>query len=186
MSEDSPEDVLKFLDRVSRENDLPFLLVGGNAVNAHYYLRTTYDVDIAIREEDHSRWEMRMREQGYELFFGTTAFSRYRLKAQREHIPVDLMILTSETFLKLNAAAVTRPMGTISVHVPSAIHLIAMKLHALKQPHRMDNSNDLNDVISLIDKLELDVHSPEFSAIFEKYAEPELREQILARVRRRS
>lgn len=186
MSEDSPEDVLKFLDRISRENNLPYLLVGGNAVNAHYYLRTTYDVDIAVEEKDHSTWELHLREQGYELFFGTSAFSRYRLKGQQQHIPIDLMILTAETFLKLNTAAVTRPLGTIRVHVPCALHLIAMKLHALRQPHRLENSNDLNDVVSLINKLELDVQSPEFSAILEKHAEPELREQILTRARGRT
>jgi hypothetical protein len=35
---------------------LEAVLVGGNAVNLHAYSRTTFDVDLLVREADAERW----------------------------------------------------------------------------------------------------------------------------------
>lgn len=175
----SPEDVLVALDTMAKAEGLSYLLVGGNAVNAHHYLRTTYDVDLAIRETDKAQWDRQMRNLGYEVFFGTPAFSRYRQKADKQSVPVDLMILDESTYTKLKTKSQERVLAGRDYPVPDVLHVIAMKLHALRQPHREANTNDLNDVISLIKKLKIDVQSEDFITIFERYGTPEIQAKIL-------
>ena len=44
---------------------LESVLVGGNAVNLHAYFRTTFDVDLLIREKDLERWLAFFQQRGY-------------------------------------------------------------------------------------------------------------------------
>jgi hypothetical protein len=179
----SAEDVLILLDDLSHANHLPYLLVGGNAVNAHYYLRTTFDIDIAIPESDKMKWRQLLENAGYEMFFGTPAFNRYRLPNMEIQIPLDLMLLANATFQKMADASEMKPLLNRNVHVPNVMHVLAMKLHALQQPHRMEKSNDFNDVIALILSSNLDRNSDEWNDVVSKYANEETRQKIDAHFR---
>ena len=53
-----------------------------------------------------------------------------------------------------------------------------MKLHALRNPQRVEKGIDLLDVRHLISTAELDVTSPEFIAILERYASEPIRRAI--------
>jgi hypothetical protein len=61
----------------------------------------------------------------------------------------------------------------------SKLHLIAMKLHALRSPECFENGVDLQDVKYLIKTAKIDISSKEFTDIAERYATDAMRIKIL-------
>ena len=55
---------------------LESVLVGGNAVNLYAYRRTTFDVDLLVRETDSGRWLTFFEQRGYRIFHRTANFIR--------------------------------------------------------------------------------------------------------------
>jgi hypothetical protein len=53
---------------------LESVLVGGNAVNLHAYLRTTFDVHLLVRESESERWLSFFEQHGYIVFHQTRRF----------------------------------------------------------------------------------------------------------------
>ena len=130
------------------EEGLDAVLVGGNAVNLHGYSRATFDVDLLVPEEQAERWLAFFSRHGYGVFHRTTNFIRARLVDDPAGaLPVDLMLADAETFLKIQQASSPAEVGHgLTLPIPSALHLIAMKLHALRSPHRLAHGLDLQDV----------------------------------------
>lgn len=170
--------------RVSEAESLSFLIVGGNAVNAYGYQRTTFDIDVAVPDDQARSWRRQLESMGYEMFFGTEAFQRFRGRRESPLFPVDLMLLNADTFRKLEDGSVTKTVGDARLPVPAPLHLIAMKLHALRQPARAEQGKDFPDVIGLIETLGIDVHGDEFQTILAKYANESTRDELLRRLDR--
>ncbi|GAB4253322.1 MAG: hypothetical protein OHK005_20570 [Candidatus Methylacidiphilales bacterium] len=85
---ETPQETLfDALARISGRHNLPFLLVGGHAVNAYGYLRTTYDSDLAIPDGHTDVWQRELEAMGYEMFFRTDAFLRFRGKTNPAWVP---------------------------------------------------------------------------------------------------
>ncbi len=159
---------------------LEAVLVGGNAVNLHAYLRTTFDVDLLVREEDAGRWLTFFQARGYAISRRTDNFIRLRFAADpAAALPLDLMLANEDTFRKIRAESQRCEIGQdIALAIPSPLHLVAMKLHALRNPLRVEKGIDLLDVRHLIRTAKLDVSSPEFIAILEHYASEPIRRTI--------
>jgi hypothetical protein len=165
------ENIFSALLALSKENVRPFFLVGGNAVNAHGYLRTTFDIDVAVSDVDAPFWSKSLEAMGYQMFFATDAFQRFRGTGTSGLFPLDLMLLAVDTFQKMHNAAVLRKVGGLQLPVASPLHLAAMKFHALRQPQRAADGKDLQDIIGLIRGGFIDVQSPDFQVILNKYAD---------------
>ena len=108
------------------------MLIEVTLVNLHAYLRTTFDVDLLVREGDAERW-LSFAERGHAIFTAPPISSAFALPSTRlQALPVDLMLADSATYRKIRSeshAAAT--LGIISRwQSPSPLHLIAMKLHA--------------------------------------------------------
>ena len=127
---------------------LESVLVGGNAVNLHAYFRTTFDVDLLVREGDSERWLSFFKQRGYAIFHRTPNFIRLRFAADPAGaLPVDLMLADEQTFRAIQQESRRCDIGNgLSLVIPSPLHLIAMKLHALPSPQRFDDGVDLQDV----------------------------------------
>lgn len=177
-----PQSLFEHVERISRERSLTFLLVGGNAINAHGYLRTTYDVDLAVPDDQAAAWRAELEALGYEMYFGTDAFQRFKSGNPQPLFPVDLMFLTPETCDKLLQAASLEPVGSVSLPVPHPLHLIAMKLHALRQPARAADGKDLQDIVGLIRQKQIDVRSEQFQDILSRYAKSETKDELFRRL----
>lgn len=151
---------------------LETVLVGGNAVNLHSYYRTTFDVDLLVRETDSDRWLGYFQGHGYRPFHRTANFIRLRfVAAPAEALPVDLMLADAQTFATIQGSSRRCDIGNgLSLSIPSPLHLIAMKLHALRSPARFENGVDLQDVKYLIKAAKIDTSSKEFTDIAERYA----------------
>jgi hypothetical protein len=160
---------------------LEAVLVGGNAVNLHSYFRTTFDVDLLVRETDCERWLSYFRERGYTPIHRTANFIRLRFAADPTGaLPVDLMLADAHTFATVKGASQRCDIGNgLSLAIPSVLHLIAMKLHALRSPLRCNNGVDLQDVKYLIKKAKIDTSGKEFTDIAERYATDAVRTRIL-------
>ena len=160
---------------------LEAVLVGGNAVNLHSYFRTTFDVDLLIRETDSERWLSYFKQHGYAPFHRTANFIRLRFVANpAEALPVDLMLADAQTFATIQGESRRCDIGNgLSLAIPSALHLIAMKLHALRSPARFEHGIDLQDVKYLIKTAKIDTASKEFTDIAERYATDAIRIRIL-------
>ena len=162
------------------EQGLEAVLVGGNAVNLHAYSRTTFDLDLLVPEEQAEQWIAFFRAHGYEVFHRTHNFIRVRLASDPAGaLPVDLMLADAQTFARIRQASSSAQIGHgRTLRIPSALHLIAMKLHALRSPHRLAHGVDLQDVAHLIRTAKIDVAGREFTTVMEQYGSDEIRERV--------
>jgi len=169
------------LAATAEKKGLKSVLVGGNAVNLYGYHRTTFDVDLLVREKDSAKWVSFFERHGYKIFQQTSNFTRLNFADDPAGaLPVDLMLADDDTFRKIHAESRYREIGKdIRLAIPSPLHLVAMKLHALKSPPRLEQGLDLQDVIHLIKSAKIDIHGREFREIAERYATEAIRGKIL-------
>ena len=128
---------------------MPFLLIGGHAVNVYGVQRQTGDIDLIVTFSQRKALEDLFLKIRYQSDQSDTRFIRYRPDTIAAW-PIDLMLVDDETFSKLYSESRVTDLGVIEVKVVSPRHLIALKLHALKvyQEHRY--AKDYNDVIQLL------------------------------------
>lgn len=155
--------VFKLVSSEFNQAGVPFLLVGGFAVNAHQVSRSTRDIDFLIAEEDYPkvlplREDVCARLKSDELFF----------------IDVDILFVDRETLDEMLKEAKEVAVRGEKFKVPSLGHLIAMKLHALKNSEGEREYKDLLDIMELIHKNRVDIDSDKFRDLFLKYGTEEL------------
>jgi hypothetical protein len=160
---------------------LPFLVIGGNAVIAYGYPRTTSDLDLLVREDQRRAWDDLLTSLGYVPHQIMKAFHMYN-PAQRGEPPVDLMLVDEGTFGKLTAGRGTSVLDETEIFLPKLSHLLALKLHALRQggAHRFDR--DMSDVVTLVQINRVNLADPEYMEILNRYATPTVHAEILRRL----
>jgi hypothetical protein len=169
--------VLEILAALPAGDKPSFLLIGGHAVNLYGYSRTTHDVDLLVSRSGREQMKSVLLAAGYSIFREEGAFIQMTPASEADW-PVDFMVVTDETFLKLAAASREKMIGEVTVRVPSVEHLIALKLHVLKQglPHR--TIKDFCDVQGLVEQNAVDLNSSEMRGIFERYGNEDLYHRI--------
>ena len=176
-----PADVSFFatIEVETRQRRLPFLVIGGHAVNLYGFARETADLDFLVCSDDRSSWMSLFADLGYHVFSDAPNF--VQLASDKSAAwPVDLMFVQSATFKPmLDGSRVVEFYGTAS-RIPTLEHLIALKLHALKntRPHRF--LKDFLDVENLVRINHLEIKSENIRRLFEKYATMELYEKMSA------
>ena len=172
-------DVFQRLQQRANAAGLDFLLIGGHAVNAYGYARTTIDVDILARERQRPEWKAALASQGYLLIHETPAFAQFDPPTTVE-MNLDLMFVDEATFGKLSSERQMLPVGSALLPVPSILHLIALKLHATRTASRATEGKDFHDVVNLIRTHRIDVANAPFREILTRHA-PEYIERRLLR-----
>src|SRR4051812_17539964 len=119
-----------FIALANKEPALRFLVIGGYAVAAHGHTRTTFDVDFLVLNENRQAWIERLTASGLSKTAETNAFAQF---SQKEGDGFDLMFVNTPTFEQMWDASEERSFCGAVARVPSVDHLIALKLHALKQ-----------------------------------------------------
>jgi predicted nucleotidyltransferase len=160
--------IIEILCRARSVPERDFLIIGGHAIGAHGYSRQTIDLDILIPKSQKNYWKELLLEKGYEVHSEREAFAQFNHPI-REMWPVDFMLVNENTFSGMYEEAVKGVLHGMEVKYPSLFHLIALKLHVIKQgmPHR--ELKDLNDVVQLVLANGIDVKSAEFKQLCEKY-----------------
>jgi hypothetical protein len=161
------------IDAETRRQNLQFLVVGGLAVNLHGYSRDTADLDLLICGDQREQWLDLFSRLGFVVYNDGGNFIQL---ASQEHAawPVDLMLVQGKTFAPMFAASRQVDLyGTLS-RIPSLEHLIALKLHALKNGRADRFLKDFLDVENLIRINRLDMKSENIRQLFVKYGTMEL------------
>jgi predicted nucleotidyltransferase len=161
----------------SRQTGFPFLVIGGHAVIYYGYARNTGDLDLLVRRKDTAIWKTAISELGYSLYCEHQNFLQFTPPTHSP--PIDLMLVHEQTFDGLFALSKEASLYGTKARVPSLEHLIALKLHVLKQGLAHRTLSDLNDVIYLVNMNKLDIGSEKWKLLFAKYGNLDLYEKVL-------
>ena len=144
------------------------IVIGGQAMQSYGMDRMTYDADCAILRSDEPQLRVALARFGYVAEEPRSAFFRYRHLARLRPV-VDAMLTDASTFSKLLADSRLVTINDSIVRVPAPLHLVAMKLHALKQqPDRA--YKDWPDICHLLETQRAEWNSEELKALAMRYA----------------
>jgi hypothetical protein len=166
-----------FIRLGQKDPELRFLVIGGYAVAAYGHTRPTFDVDFLAHRGERASWHQRIINAGLNLLGETEAFSQFTQTPAGDSL--DLMFVDVPTFEQFWAASEERPFGASKARVPSLDHLLALKLHALKQGLPQRTSKDAQDVELLIRRNGIDLKKPNYESLFLKYGNREIYETFL-------
>lgn len=93
------------------------------------------------------------------------------------------MLVTGVTFSKLYAERRLLDFGGTLLPVPKPLNLIALKLHAMRNPARFKKGKDLPDILNLISVCQIDAGSPQFLEVLSRYASDETRSLLASHLR---
>ncbi|MDB6031074.1 MAG: hypothetical protein JWM16_1412 [Verrucomicrobiales bacterium] len=170
--------LLEELKQAAEHRNLQFLVIGGFAVNLHGYSRRTFDLDILVPRESVREWKTVLASLGYSIDLETGNFLQCSPSSARGWA-VDLMIVNQETFQKMYPTSLKGRVEGAEVCYPTLNHLLALKLHVLKQSLLHRFSKDLDDVVILVEVNKVDVLSDEFKQLCERYGNSAVYEQIV-------
>ncbi len=173
-------EVLRSISLYVEDKDMPFVLIGGHAVNYYGISRQTGDIDLLVRLSDKDKWHNLLLKLNYKDSQNDNVFARYR--AELGTWPIDLMYIDNNTFEKIYDDAKKGNIDLAEVQVISPEHLIMLKLHALKRflPERF--SKDYTDLISLLKADKVKISKSELQELCIKYATLELYYKIITEV----
>lgn len=148
----------------------PLLVIGGHALGVYGVSRQTLDVDCLIAAEDRSLLDDFLREGDFSLLGSTENFARYTPKSPL--LPeVDVLFVDETTFAKLLPAAVPLSLHTEGLRVPALAHLIALKLHAIRN-NPLREARDLGDIAELLRANPESVSQTELAALCDQFGTP--------------
>jgi predicted nucleotidyltransferase len=158
---------------------VPFLLIGGHAVNHYGYTRATMDVDFMITTDDVASVREVMKSEGFtNISAGDTVifFSMPGSALRVDFLPVD-----HETLEQLLSGSVDVQYGGVALKVPSLNDLLAMKLFALKTGNPLRKDRDFADIVQLVFLNNLDEETP-LKILCENFATEAIYQKIRTRI----
>ncbi len=170
---------IRDISRTAGKAGLPFLVIGGYAVFAHGYVRTTDDLDLVVQRGRRAEWQKLMGDLGMSVKHDASTFLQFDPKDPAS-MDVDLMFVSGTVFNQLNQAALEAELEGLQVRVVSLLHLIALKCHALQHSKAMRRLKDMDDLIQLVLIHQLDLNQPELQATILKHGNPEIYEKLRA------
>lgn len=156
---------LTTISNLIEEKNLPALMIGGHAVTALGHPRATFDLDLLIPRSAAGQWKTELLNLRYRAFAESRNFHQFEAPPELPLPPVDLMLVDDEVF----EALVLTKTDSKPIATPGVVALIALKLHAIKQPSRTDVEKDWSDVLALVRAHQLSLDDPDFSATVLKH-----------------
>jgi hypothetical protein len=150
-----------------------YAVVGAFALHAYGLARATLDLDLATESAAQSKLVAFLESLGYETLYRSAGYSNH-VHALPELGRLDFVYVESETARVLFSGGTTLELGEHRVPVPRPEHLVAMKVHAMKNdPSRtLREMADIQFLLSLpsIDEAEVRAYF-EQSGLRERYLE---------------
>lgn len=166
------------LDRKAATQGLRFLVIGGHAVITHGFQRGTEDADVLVSKTDRAAWIELVSSLGYQLIRDADTFLQFESSAPSQW-DLDLMMVPADVFERLLASAKPAMLEGAPVIVPSLEHLLALKVHAMKNSKGLRVLKDMTDVAQLLSVNRIDPNSAWLRALFEKHGDVELYERVI-------
>ena len=171
------QETLRRIVEAATSGNLPFLLIGGNAVILFGFARSTIDIDLLVPTRLRSAWLDLMRRLGFRFYHGTGAFAQFEPE-EKTTSSVDLMFVDDHTWSRLSAAPVMRSLAGLDVRLPRPEHLVALKLHAAKAPDRTRPEADWEDIRQIVRICRLNLDNAEFREIVLRYGGEEAIQRV--------
>jgi predicted nucleotidyltransferase len=168
------------IQKISKQAEdvgIPFLVIGGYAVLAHGYTRTTDDLDLIVQSGQRAEWSKLLNDFGMVVKNDAATFLQFDPKNEAS-MEVDLMFVSEGVFEQLNQTAVKATVEGVPVRVVSLHHLIALKCHSFQHSKSMRRLKDMDDLVQLILVNRLDLNEPELRAIIVKHGNVETYEKL--------
>jgi len=160
------------------EAGLPFLVIGGYAVMAHGFIRSTEDLDLLVRRSERGKWRELLERIEMPLHHDGGTFLQFKAPPWGK-LRVDLMIVADDVFNRMQLAAERAKFEGTEIGVVSLIQLIALKCHAvINADKRLRVVKDTDDLIHLIQLNGLDLRDSELRAIILKHGNQELYDKL--------
>ena len=169
--------VFDLIAHVAQETGARLILIGGFAINAYGVARNTLDVDFLISEADYQKLKGPLLAQGYEETVRTEVFVKQTHK-DRGAMPIDLLFVDPNTFEMIWRGGGETTISGHKFKTPSLLHLIALKLHAIKKGSKDRFWKDLPDIINLVVANRMDVSSSNFVEICRKFGPEGIHQKI--------
>lgn len=168
---------LETITTKAREKGLRFLVIGGYAVMAHGFARSTYDLDLLVRSDEQEQWSQLLKEAGASVHSAGKSFIQFQ---PSEAFPetIDLMLVNDQTFEQLWNESIIPTEAYGQTRFVSLNHLIALKCHAIKHGHAGRVEKDVDDVLELVKINKVDVTAENFRQLILKHGPPELYDKI--------
>lgn len=172
-------EILRTIKVYADEKEMPFLVIGGHAVNAWGVSRYTGDLDLMVPLDDEPKWLHLFQILRYEAGQSDDRFARFRARSL-DNWPIDLMYVNQSTFSSIYGDANLQEFGEVEVPVASVKHLVFLKIHALKhfQEHRY--AKDYSDLVALLNLKDGILSREELKQACLKYADLKLFEKLAA------
>jgi predicted nucleotidyltransferase len=165
------------LESETRTRNLQFLVIGGLAINFYGYSRETADLDLLICSIQRSQWLDLFSRLDFTVYHDGGSFIQLS-STQQAAWPVDLMLVRERTFQPMFAASREVDLYGTRARVPSLEHLLALKIHSLKNTRLHRFLKDFLDVENLVRINKLDIKSENLRQLFLKYGTVELYEKV--------
>ncbi len=156
---------LTTISKLIEEKNLPALMIGGHAVTALGHPRATFDLDLLIPRSSSEKWRKELLGLRYWIFAESPNFHQYESTPELPLPPVDLMLVDDEIFAILELTK----SDTAPISTPGVVAMIALKLHAIRQPTRSEVEKDWADVLALVEAHQLSLDEPDFFATVLKH-----------------
>lgn len=166
----------------SKKAAVPCVLIGGFAINFYKVTRNTLDIDFLITEGDLAKVKDALCAAGYAEEFATNVAVRFSNKT--DALDIDFMIVDDLTRKKIIKDGKSAEIVGEKLIIPSIYHLIALKLHAIKNNKKSRVWKDLPDIIRLIEMNNIDCKDKAFKDICLKYGDDETYQIILKNCRK--
>ena len=151
-------------------------MIGGFALNAYHVSRQTADVDFLIQKKDYATVLTLLEKEGFSQDYAMDNFAR--LRGDRNYLmDIDFMFVDASTFGKIKNDAETFTIARNTFEIPSLLHLIALKLHSIKNNPKRE-LKDLPDIINLVMTNKVNLSDKSFKAMCLKYGSETLYRKI--------
>jgi hypothetical protein len=161
--------------------ELPFFVIGGYAVMAHGFIRTTDDLDLLVQASRRVDWQRLVEGMGMTVYQEAPTFLQFN-PAPGARLPLDVMFVADDVFGRMQSAVELATVEGVSVGVVSLHHLIALKCHAIKvaetQRGNLRILKDTDDLIHLIQLNAVDLHASAIRDIILKHGTEDLYKKL--------
>ena len=157
---------------------LSYALIGGFAINAYGVSRNTGDIDFLVDKADYPQVLEILKKADYKEAYGQDSFARLQSSKPR-FMDLDCVFVEKETLQEIIRNGRKIQLVGNEFVVPSLEHLIALKLHAIKNNPKLREFKDLPDIIRLIRKNNMDVHTKSFRDLCSKFGPEKIYQKIL-------